>query len=137
MKRKFTPVKLETKLTNYLRVPREALSLGLSSNALAAYALLLERAFYSQKNKLAAPDGRVYCYYPRERLARDLGCCDSSAANSLKRLCEAGLIEKQVVKNGIALRIFVNIPKPENSDSFWGSSYFSTGFPQKNVDNQD
>jgi len=62
----------QTKMTNYMPIPRSVLQLNLSSTAVLLYGMLLDRATLSQKNNYADASGWVYVVYTQEEMAHDL-----------------------------------------------------------------
>ncbi len=105
------PFTLSTSLTGYMPVPRELLDMELPSTAILLYALLLDRATLSQKNRYADGTGWVYVIYPIDKLAETLSVSDTAIKRNMKILEEKGLIRKiREVKNG-PNHIFLNIPE--------------------------
>lgn len=105
------PFTLNTSLTGYMPVPRELLEMELPSTAVLLYAVLLDRATLSQKNKYSDAIGAVYVIYPIDKLAETLSISDTAVKRNLKTLEERGLIWKvRETKNG-PNHIFLNIPK--------------------------
>lgn len=58
------PFYVQTKLVDYVPLPRSLLGEDLSSTALLLYGALLDRATLSQKNGYTDELGRVYVIYP-------------------------------------------------------------------------
>lgn len=105
-----TPFGRDTTLTGYDPLPRQLLTMGLSSTAILLYAVLLGRGTLSQKNGRADQRGRVYVVYPVEKLAETLGKGTTVTKDCLRELEKAGLIQrKRTVKNGPSY-IFLNLP---------------------------
>ena len=77
---------VDTGLTGYLPVPRELLRLELPSTAILLYAVLLDRATLSQKNRYADEMGHVYVIYPIEKLAQALSVSETAVKRHLKTL---------------------------------------------------
>ena len=63
------PFCLDSALTGYLPLPRELLRMEKPATAMLLYAVLLDRATLSQKNRYADKTGHVYVIYPIEKLA--------------------------------------------------------------------
>lgn len=105
------PFTLSTSLTGYMPVPRELLEMELPSTAILLYAVLLDRATLSQKNRYSDETGAVYVIYPIDKLAEILSISDTAVKRNLKVLEQQGLIWKmRETKNG-PNRIFLNIPE--------------------------
>lgn len=116
------PFTLSTSLTGYMPIPRELLEIELPSTAILLYAVLLDRATLSQKNRYSDGSGAVYVIYPIDKLAETLSISDTAVKRNLKVLEEKGLIWKmRETKNG-PNHIFLNIPegsiKPLSLESF-------------------
>ena len=108
---KLHPFTLSTALTGYMPVPRELLEMELPSTAVLLYAVLLDRATLSQKNKYSDRTGSVYIIYPIDKLAETLSISDTAVKRNLKVLEQKGLIWKvRETKNG-PNHIFLNIPE--------------------------
>lgn len=88
------PFTLSTSLTGYMPVPRELLEMELPSTAILLYAVLLDRATLSQKNKYSDGTGTVYVIYPIDKLAETLSISDTAVKRNLKILEQKGLIWK-------------------------------------------
>lgn len=101
----------QTKLTDYLPLPRALLRLELSATALLLYALLLDRATLSQKNGWWSPEGWVYVRYPIARLAAALGRGVTVIKDRLRELEQAGLIRRVTPRRGEASQIFLYLPE--------------------------
>ena len=105
------PFNLSTSLTGYMPVPRELLEMDLPSTAILLYAVLLDRATLSQKNRYSDRTGAVYVIYPIDKLAETLSISDTAVKRNLKTLEQKGLIWKiRESKNG-PNHIFLNIPE--------------------------
>ena len=108
---KLHPFTLSTALTGYMPVPRELLEMELPSTAILLYAVLLDRATLSQKNRYSDGSGIVYVIYPIDKLAETLSISDTAVKRNLKVLEQKGLIWKvRETKNG-PNHIFLNIPE--------------------------
>lgn len=105
------PFTLSTSITGYMPVPRELLEMELPSTAILIYAVLLDRATLSQKNRYSDGTGAVYVIYPIDKLAETLSISDTSVKRNMKVLEQKGLIWKiRETKNG-PNHIFLNIPE--------------------------
>jgi len=103
------PFTLSTSLTGYMPIPRELLEMELPSTAILLYAVLLDRATLSQKNRYSDGSGIVYVIYPIDKLAETLSISDTAVKRNLKVLEQKGLIWKtRETKNG-PNHIFLNI----------------------------
>ena len=101
---------VDTGLTGYLPVPRELLRLELPSTAILLYAVLLDRATLSQKNRYADEMGRVYVIYPIEKLAQALSVSETAVKRHLKTLEDRGLIRRTRPKQNGPSQIYLNLP---------------------------
>ena len=105
------PFTLSTSLTGYMPVPRALLEMELPNTAILIYAVLLDRATLSQKNRYSDGNGVVYVIYPIDKLAETLSISDTAVKRNLKTLEQKGLIWKiRESKNG-PNHIFLNIPE--------------------------
>ena len=105
------PFTLSTSLTGYMPIPRELLEMELPSTAILLYAVFLDRATLSQKNRYSDGSGIVYVIYPIDKLAETLSISDTAVKRNLKTLEQKGLIWKiRETKNG-PNHIFLNIPE--------------------------
>ena len=116
------PFTLSTSLTGYMPVPRALLEMELPSTAILIYAVLLDRATLSQKNRYSDGSGVVYVIYPIDKLAETLSISDTAVKRNIKVLEQKGLIWKErEIKNG-PNHIFLNIPegsiKPLSTETF-------------------
>ena len=101
---------VDTGLTGYLPVPRELLRLELPSTAILLYAVLLDRATLSQKNRYADEMGHVYVIYPIEKLAQALSVSETAVKRHLKTLEDRGLIRRTRPKKNGPSQIYLNLP---------------------------
>ena len=105
------PFILTTSLTGYMPVPRELLEMELPSTAILLYAVLLDRATLSQKNRYSDGTEAVYVIYPIDKLSETFSISDTAVKRNMKVLEEKGLIWKmRETKNG-PNHIFLNIPE--------------------------
>lgn len=105
------PYKLETKLTDYLPIPREVIAMDLPSTAKLIYGALLDRATLSQKNHYADGSGRVYVIYPTEKLAERFQLSDTAVKRHLKELEQRGFISRQRERKNEPNHIYLRLPK--------------------------
>lgn len=105
------PFTLSTSLTGYMPVPRELLEMELPSTAILLYAVLLDRATLSQKNRYSDGMGAVYVIYPIDKLAETLPISDTAVKRNLKVLEQQGLIWKMRETKNDPNHIFLNIPE--------------------------
>ena len=101
---------VDTDLTGYLPVPRGLLSLDLPSTAILLYAVLLDRATLSQKNRYADETGHVYVIYPIEKLAQALSASETAVKRHLRTLEDRGLILRNRPKQNGPSHIYLNLP---------------------------
>lgn len=105
------PFTLSASLTGYMPIPRELLDMELPSTAILLYAVLLDRATLSQKNRYSDGSGAVYVIYPIDKLAETLSISDTAVKRNLKVLEEKGLIWKVRKTKNAPNHIFLNIPE--------------------------
>ena len=105
------PFTLSTSLTGYMPIPRELLEMELPSTAILLYAVLLDRATLSQKNRYSDGSGAVYVIYPIDKLAETLSISDTAVKRNLKVLEEQGWIWKVRHTKNAPNHIFLNIPE--------------------------
>lgn len=114
------PFYLDTRLADFMPLPRGTLGTGLSSTAILLYALLVDRGTLSQKNGRADRDGQVYVIYPIAKLARSLGRGTTVVKRCLDELEKAGLIRRERVGRTAPSHIFLSLPtvgKPAAAES--------------------
>ena len=105
-----SPFCLDSILTGYLPVPRELLDMELPGTAILLYAVLLDRATLSRKNRFADEHGHVYVVYPIEKLAQALSLSETSVKRSLKTLARRGLIRRERPRKNGPSHIYLNLP---------------------------
>ena len=110
MKQSVTRFFRDTRLTQFLPLPKAAMDMGLPSTAVLLYAVLLHRGGSSQINGYTDEAGWVYVVYPVERIARDMGLKRKCIHTNLKALEQAGLICRKRPKGNQANHIYLNIP---------------------------
>ena len=86
----------------FMKFPRFLLDTGLNETCQILYVLLLDRARLSQKNRWVDEDDHVFIYYPIQSLAKDMHKGVTTIKDSLKRLQEADLIDRQL-DTGLAM----------------------------------
>ena len=89
---------------------------GLSWTAEIIYALLLDRAQLSKKNRWIDGDGRIYIQFSNASLAKAIHKSETPVRNALRELEKAGLIEKKS-KSGSANIIYLKLPDSPESQS--------------------
>ncbi len=102
-----------TKLPQYLPMPKFLTELPLSNTERYIYTLLLHRAQLSQANGMVDEQGRVYIFYPIHQLAEKAGKGITTIKSSLKHLIEAGILEKVSEGKGRANRLYLLFPDEE------------------------
>ena len=105
------PFCLDSALTGYLPLPRELLRMEKPAAALLLYAVLLDRATLSQKNRYANETGHIYVIYPIEKLAETLSISETAVKRHLKTLSDCGLIERKRPKRNGPSQILLNLPE--------------------------
>jgi len=108
----------ESELPHYLPYPSFLLKSGLSMTATVVYAVLLNRTTLSQKSNWVDEQGRVFCIYTIEELARKLGRSDTAIKNAMKELVKADLLEKKRITFQGPNRLYVkcDFTMPEQPD---------------------
>ena len=108
----------ESELPHYLPYPSFLLKSGLSMTATVVYAVLLNRTTLSQKSNWVDEQGRVFCIYMIEELARKLGRSDTAIKNAMKELVKADLLVKKRITFQGPNRLYVkcDFTMPEQSD---------------------
>ena len=99
-----------TKLPQYLPMPKFLTELPLSNTERYIYTLLLHRAQYSQMNGMVDELGRVYIFYPIHQIAEKSGKGITTVKNALKHLIEVGILEKISEGKGRANRLYILFP---------------------------
>lgn len=101
-----------TKLTNYVCIPKLLLYREeIPIPQLLLYALLLDRARLSQANPgWVDEQGHVFCIYPLETMARDLGKSLSSVKRYILELEELGLVYRKRQGMGRSNKLYVKLP---------------------------
>ena len=101
----------DTKLTDYLPLPRSLMGMGLSSASVLLYGLLLDRGSLSQKNGYTDFAGWIYVVYTLEELAKELSVSTRMVKRYTVALEEKGLIRKIRHPRTRANRYFLYIPE--------------------------
>ena len=99
-----------TPIPRYFPLPHFILDVDISSTAKTLFALLLNRANLSQKNVWEDNDGRVYCVYTIEDMAKDMNKGVTAIKNSLNELTKEGLWEHVRADFGRANHLYIKIP---------------------------
>lgn len=110
---------------NYAIFPLEMLEnekyKDFSSKEFFLYMLLLNRANISRLNLRQFSDKNgVFVYYSNEQITDHLRCNKNTSSNVLKKLEDAGLIQKEYQKNGLPLKIYVNDIRGEKDIAYSG-----------------
>lgn len=111
------PFCLDSGLVNYYPVPRKLLLMDLPATAVLLYAVLLDRATLSRKNRFADEQGQVFVIYPIEKLAQTLSVSETAVKRHLKTLEALGLIRRTRPKRNGPNRIFLYLPAGNGSAS--------------------
>lgn len=99
-----------TKLPQYLPIPKFLTELPLSNTERYIYTLLLHRAQYSQMNGMVDEYGRVYIFYPIQQLAEKSGKGATTIKSAIRHLVEVGVMEKVSDGKGRANRLYLIFP---------------------------
>ena len=98
-----TYLKRNTKLTNYVILPRPKEISGISNTAKLVYALILARGTLSQKNdKWIEADDRVTLVYTEKSIAEELNCKERTVINAINELKKENLLEVKEDSKGRA-----------------------------------
>ena len=125
----------QTRLTNYIPLPRSILSMGLPSTALLLYALLLDRATLSQKHGYSDALGWVYAVFPQEELCQTMHLSPTMVKSHLRALETAGLIRRVRFSRKEANRYYLLIPSDALTAT--GTDSFPAGKGRKTVRQTD
>lgn len=107
-----------TKLPQYLPMPKFLTGIQLSNTERYIYTLLLSRAQYSQKNGMMDEQGRVYVFYPIHQIAEKSQKGTTTVKLALKHLIEVGILEKVSEGRGKANRLYLLFPDTEPGQKF-------------------
>ena len=102
-----------TKLPQYLPMPKFLTELPLSNTERYIYTLLLNRAQFSQMNGMVDDRGKVYIFYPIHQLSEKSGKGETTVKNAIKHLIEVGVLEKVSEGKGRANRLYLLFPDKE------------------------
>ena len=102
-----------TKLPQYLPMPKFLTELPLSNTERYIYTVLLHRAQYSQMNGMVDEHGRVYMFYPIHQLAEKSGKGVTTIKSAIRHLIEVGILEKVSEGKGRANRLYLIFPEEE------------------------
>lgn len=111
MKRSLNYFQPNTRVSNYIPLPRFILREDLTASAKLVYGLLLARTMLSQKaeNRREWTDeaGRIYIRYTIQDLAKDSNLGRSTVSSALSELKQKGLINTKRMGSNQANRIYV------------------------------
>ncbi len=111
MKRETAYFKPNTRISNFIPVPRSILREDLTASAKLVYGLLVARTMLSQKaeNRQEWTDeaGRIYIRYTIQNLSRDSHLGKSTVSSALSELKQKGLIRTKRNGSNQANRIYV------------------------------
>ena len=122
-----------TKLPQYLPMPKFLTELPLSNTERYIYTLLLNRAQYSQMNGMVDEQGKVYIFYPIHQLSEKSGKGSTTVKSAIKHLIEVGVLEKVSEGKGRANRLYLLFPDEEVGQKTGVGKL--TGVGQKTVSN--
>lgn len=101
----------DMELTDYMPLPRQLFSMGLTNGAILTYTVLLDRGTLSRKSGFTDEAGWVYVIYPLTELADTLGISDSQVKRNLQILERKGLLKRtRPVGNGVSF-LFLYLPR--------------------------
>lgn len=95
MPQKTIYMKENTRISHYLPYPVFLLDLSISQTAKTLYALLLNRAMLSQKNRWIDKEGRVFIRFPIEEMSEELDRSLTTVKKALNELDNCGLIDRR------------------------------------------
>ena len=111
MKRNLNCFQSNTRISNYIPLPRFILAENITTSAKLIYGLLLARTMLSQKaeNRQEWTDeaGRIYIRYTIQDLSRDSHLGKSTVSSALSELKQKGLISTRRMGSNQANRIYV------------------------------
>lgn len=121
MKQQTAYFKQDTRIRNFIPIPRFVLAEDVSKSAKLIYGLLLARTMLSQKEKnqqeWTDEAGSIFIYYSIPNIARDAGFSESTVKNALKELKGLNLIETRRTGFNRPNRIYVKyIPEDLPAD---------------------
>ena len=102
-------IELNTELPEFLPYPKYLLRTELTQTARELYALLLNRATLSQRNRWKDEKGHVYLNFTIENCAKALGKCETTIKKAMKELDNIGLLERKAIGFGKPNRLYVKV----------------------------
>ena len=102
-------MKENTRITHYLPYPVFLLDLSISQTAKTLYALLLNRAMLSQKNRWIDEDGKVFIIFPIESMSEELNKSMTTVKKALVELYNCGLLERKRLDFGKPNYLYVKL----------------------------
>ena len=109
----FTP---NTQLPPYLPYPRFLLDIPVSETVKIVYILILGRSLLSKVNGWVDSDGRIYCRYPIQQLARDAHRGKTTIVAALSDLEKQDLIHRCRSGSGYANKLYLRLPESSTAD---------------------
>lgn len=99
MERKTAYFKQNTRISNFIQIPRSILAEDISISAKLIYGLLLARTMLSQKKRnrdnWTDEYGYIFIRYPIQQIAKDSGCSRSTVTKALKELKNKDLLQTE------------------------------------------
>ena len=106
----------DTQLTDYMVFPRFLFDISINETARIVYMILLDRARLSCRNPAwCDSENRVFILFPVKQIAKRLGKGISVIKDALAVLESHGLIQRKHQGVGKANRIYVLLPKTDNT----------------------
>ena len=106
----------DTQLTDYMIFPRFLFDIPINETARIVYMILLDRARLSCRNPAwCDSENRVFILFPVKQIAKRLGKGISVIKDALAVLESQGLIQRKHQGVGKANRIYVLLPKTDNT----------------------
>ncbi len=111
MKRETAYFKPNTRISNFIPLPRFILAENITTSAKLIYGLLLARTMLSQKaengHEWTDEAGRIYIRYTIQNLSKDSHLGKSTVSSALSELKQKGLIRTRRMGSNQANRIYV------------------------------
>jgi DNA-binding transcriptional ArsR family regulator len=108
----------ETRLPEFIPLPKFIVRGEYSVNAKLLYGLLLSRTMLSRHSGWYEENGAAYVIYTVESMAKDLGKSVRTAAQALKELSDNGLVEKVHQGTGRPNKLLLRLPSEEADESY-------------------
>ena len=123
MEQKTAYFKQNTRIGNFIQIPRFVLAENISISAKLVYGFLMARTLLSQKERnhqgWTDEAGNIFIYYSIQNIARDSKLSESTVKNALKELKSLNLIETKRTGFNRPNRIYVKyIPENPSANEY-------------------